>query len=410
MDPPFSSPVILPGSPDKKPSTKPRSKNRKAKPAQDTSIPTNISSVNIPHESTSSCAEEDTNSFRDAEKAVWDLVEKPKTITLTKPLRPKRTWKDFLPKYVQLVMFFVFIAVFVSIKMMPSKYMVFSSPFSPNGRDIPKPRVEWIVKLGIHATNSFLQKPAQVQRHTPVLKGSLLARISMSVISSIKTAAPNSSIQKCPRITSLAFLFLKVRSTTLVFSFLGRLPVVGRILKMKMALPLTIPMTLLVFPMLRMRNVSAVQTSPGNRGRAQKCISRYVHSDLTDVGFPWRRLWGRRCHLQACPWSFPTVHSLLVSDNSVGPGEPVKMDGEISVLPAKKGSREIKKNEIGVEFEIKLSDQEVYESVFMRKVGNGTVVLEVFALFTRLIRQTLELINRWVVVSRHISSLRCPLR
>jgi hypothetical protein len=85
---------------------------------------------------------------------------------------------------------------------------------------------------------------------------------------------------------------------------------------------------------------------------------------------------------------------LCFSDSSVGPGEPVKMDGEISVLPAKKGSREIKKNEIGVEFEIKLSDQEVYESVFMRKVGNGTVVLEVFTLVAMLIRQTLELINR----------------
>ena len=53
------------------------------------------------------------------------------------------------------------------------------------------------------------------------------------------------------------------------------------------------------------------------------------------------------------------------------------MDGEISVVKAKPGSREVKKNEIGVEFEVKLSDQEVCESVFMRKVGNGTVVLEV---------------------------------
>jgi hypothetical protein len=70
------------------------------------------------------------------------------------------------------------------------------------------------------------------------------------------------------------------------------------------------------------------------------------------------------------------------------------MDGEISVLPAKKGSREIKKNEISVEFKIKLSDQEVYESVFMRKVGNGTVVLEVFSFFTLLMRQMLERINR----------------
>jgi hypothetical protein len=55
------------------------------------------------------------------------------------------------------------------------------------------------------------------------------------------------------------------------------------------------------------------------------------------------------------------------------------MDGEISVMRAKPDSREVKKNEIGVEFEVKLSDREVYESVFMRKVGNGTVVLEVIS-------------------------------
>jgi hypothetical protein len=54
------------------------------------------------------------------------------------------------------------------------------------------------------------------------------------------------------------------------------------------------------------------------------------------------------------------------------------MDGEISVLPAKPGSREVKKNEIGVEFKVKLSGEELFEAVFMRKVGNGTVVLEVF--------------------------------
>lgn len=66
-------------------------------------------------------------------------------------------------------------------------------------------------------------------------------------------------------------------------------------------------------------------------------------------------------------------------DNSAGPGDPVTMDGEISVIRAKPDSREVKKNEIGVEFEVKLSDREVYESVFMRKVGNGTVVLEVIS-------------------------------
>lgn len=53
------------------------------------------------------------------------------------------------------------------------------------------------------------------------------------------------------------------------------------------------------------------------------------------------------------------------------------MDGEISVLPAKADSREVKNGEIGIEFKIKLSNAELYESVFMRKVGNGTVVLEV---------------------------------
>jgi hypothetical protein len=50
---------------------------------------------------------------------------------------------------------------------------------------------------------------------------------------------------------------------------------------------------------------------------------------------------------------------------------------EISVVRAKPGSRETKNNEIGVEFEVKLSDEEVFESVFMRKVDNGTIVLEV---------------------------------
>lgn len=53
------------------------------------------------------------------------------------------------------------------------------------------------------------------------------------------------------------------------------------------------------------------------------------------------------------------------------------MDGEISVVRAKPGSREEKKNEIGVEFKVKLSGEELFEAVFMRKVGNGTVVLEV---------------------------------
>jgi hypothetical protein len=53
------------------------------------------------------------------------------------------------------------------------------------------------------------------------------------------------------------------------------------------------------------------------------------------------------------------------------------MDGEISVVRAKPGSREANKNKVGVEFAVKLSDQEVYESVFRHKVSNRTVVLEV---------------------------------
>jgi hypothetical protein len=64
----------------------------------------------------------------------------------------------------------------------------------------------------------------------------------------------------------------------------------------------------------------------------------------------------------------------------VGPGGPVTMDGEISVLRAKDGSREVEKNEIGVEFKIRLSGEELFEAVYMRKVGNGTVVLEVISL------------------------------
>jgi hypothetical protein len=58
---------------------------------------------------------------------------------------------------------------------------------------------------------------------------------------------------------------------------------------------------------------------------------------------------------------------------------PVAMAGEISVVPASPGSREVKKNEIGVEFKATLSDREVYEAIYMRKIDNGTVVLEVCA-------------------------------
>jgi len=72
------------------------------------------------------------------------------------------------------------------------------------------------------------------------------------------------------------------------------------------------------------------------------------------------------------------------------------MDGEISVLRAKDGSREVKKNEIGVEFKIKLSGEELFEAVYMRKVGNGTVVLEVisFDLFSL----TLPLLSLFIAI------------
>jgi len=53
------------------------------------------------------------------------------------------------------------------------------------------------------------------------------------------------------------------------------------------------------------------------------------------------------------------------------------MGGEITVIPATPDSIEVERNEIGVEFKIKLSDLEVFETVFMRAVENGTVVMEV---------------------------------
>jgi len=56
------------------------------------------------------------------------------------------------------------------------------------------------------------------------------------------------------------------------------------------------------------------------------------------------------------------------------------MDGEISVIPAKDDSREVERNEIGVEFKMKLSDEEVFEAIWMRKIGNGTILLEVYPL------------------------------
>ena len=94
-----------------------------------------------------------------------------------------------------------------------------------------------------------------------------------------------------------------------------------------------------------------------------------------------------------------------MADNSIGPGEPVKMDGEISVIPAEKDSREVLKNEIGVEFKIKLSDQEVFEAIFMRKVNNGTVVLEVLSGRNLLTRQMVDSTRHPVRVSKHISLL-----
>jgi hypothetical protein len=106
--------------------------------------------------------------------------------------------------------------------------------------------------------------------------------------------------------------------------------------------------------------------------------------------------------------SMKPLHRMVffkLPNNSVGPGEPVKMDGEISVVRAKLGSREMEKNEIGVEFEIKLSDQEVFESVWMRKVGNGTVVLEVLPnlmVTVNLNRQMEAHTNKQAHVSKHI--------
>jgi hypothetical protein len=57
------------------------------------------------------------------------------------------------------------------------------------------------------------------------------------------------------------------------------------------------------------------------------------------------------------------------------------MDGEISIVPAKKGSREALQNRLGVEFKVRLSDQEIFEALYMRKVNNGTVVLEVLRFY-----------------------------
>lgn len=97
----------------------------------------------------------------------------------------------------------------------------------------------------------------------------------------------------------------------------------------------------------------------------------------------------------------------ICSDDSMGQGDPVKMDGEISVILAKPGSREVKANEIGIELKIKSSDQDVYESVYMHKVGNGTVVLEVSPAKASINGRQMEMhINKLILVLKHMSSLR----
>jgi hypothetical protein len=107
MNPSHSKPEIS----DMKPIMK---KNKSRKRGSSTSIPTTISSEMSPQ--LASCQ------VQTSEKIA--IVE----VEIVKPLPRKRTLKDFLPKYVQIVMLLVCIAVFFSIKMMPSKYMV--SPFS----------------------------------------------------------------------------------------------------------------------------------------------------------------------------------------------------------------------------------------------------------------------------------------
>jgi len=81
---------------------------------------------------------------------------------------------------------------------------------------------------------------------------------------------------------------------------------------------------------------------------------------------------------------------------------PVAMAGEISVIPASPGSREVKKNEIGVEFKAVLSDREVYEAIYMRKIGNGTVLLEVIPSLPQTYKRLLVHMNQKKLVSTFV--------
>ena len=53
------------------------------------------------------------------------------------------------------------------------------------------------------------------------------------------------------------------------------------------------------------------------------------------------------------------------------------MAGTFSVEPAKPGSTEIENNKIGVEFKVKISHSRVFGALYVRKVGNGTILFEV---------------------------------
>jgi hypothetical protein len=81
------------------------------------------------------------------------------------------------------------------------------------------------------------------------------------------------------------------------------------------------------------------------------------------------------------------------------------MAGEISVVPASPGSREVKRNEIGVEFIAILSDREVYEAIYMRKIGNGTVVLEVISSLRQTYNRLVVPMNQKKLVSNFVSWL-----
>jgi len=102
-----------------------------------------------------------------------------------------------------------------------------------------------------------------------------------------------------------------------------------------------------------------------------------------------------------------TIPAGYLVDCSIGPGGPVTMDGEISVVPAKDGSREVKRNEIGVEFKITLSGEELFEAVYMRKVGNGTVVLEVMSLCS-FFTSPFPILSRFIAISIPSRSQHLP--